>query len=338
MEDIVQRMRADISVQLEGPGIVPGQVRQHANGQTAQKVTARLASLYIEENLRDRENLADETESVSGIAAQRREGAADRARKEARSSTAASTPASCRRSSTAICRTIRNTQLQLQSISESMNRTRESAVCSSSGRSPTRKRFRPMPRLPAVAAGDKDAAASLSTAEQLEAARAQLEVYKLRFTAGSSGHPRPRAHDPGSADAGSSEEDEASARSRLPNESLFVAGAADAAEATARSPGGARRHRSSAGRRRSRRHARLKQMMAGYQSKVDVVPTRESGARRAHARLRHAAGGLHEPPDQAGGLEDRRESRAATDRRAVQDPGCRPRCPKSPSTRPSGWG
>src|SRR5258705_10551988 len=60
MEDIVQRLRQDISVQVEG---------QHSfrvkyvsrDAQTAQKGTARLASLYMEENVRDRANLAAET-------------------------------------------------------------------------------------------------------------------------------------------------------------------------------------------------------------------------------------------------------------------------------------
>lgn len=61
MEDVVARMRADIGrVQLNGKesfrvSYVSGDPR------TAQLVAQRLASLFIEENLRDRENLAEDT-------------------------------------------------------------------------------------------------------------------------------------------------------------------------------------------------------------------------------------------------------------------------------------
>src|ERR1043166_48720 len=60
MEDLVARLRSDIDVKSEGQesfrvNYVSG------NPQTAQRVAARLASLYKEENLRDRANVADET-------------------------------------------------------------------------------------------------------------------------------------------------------------------------------------------------------------------------------------------------------------------------------------
>ena len=60
MEDVVQHLRSDINVQVEGQDSFRVRYVSH-DAQTAQKVTARLASLYIEENLRDRANLADET-------------------------------------------------------------------------------------------------------------------------------------------------------------------------------------------------------------------------------------------------------------------------------------
>ena len=59
MEDVVQRMRADIKAALEGRDSLTFRVSYMSHDpQTAQKVTARLASLYIEENLRDRTDQA----------------------------------------------------------------------------------------------------------------------------------------------------------------------------------------------------------------------------------------------------------------------------------------
>src|SRR5205085_279971 len=60
MEDIVEEMRRDIDVQ-----IVKGDAFRVSfeadDARTAMKVTERLASLFIEENLRDREVLAEGT-------------------------------------------------------------------------------------------------------------------------------------------------------------------------------------------------------------------------------------------------------------------------------------
>ena len=60
MEDVVERMRADIRVQMDKGDSF--RVSYIATAPTiAQKVTQQLASLFIEENLRDREMLADAT-------------------------------------------------------------------------------------------------------------------------------------------------------------------------------------------------------------------------------------------------------------------------------------
>jgi len=58
MEDVVLRMRDEVGVQMvKGDAFVVSYVSNDA--QTAKKVTERLASLFIEENLRDREGLAE---------------------------------------------------------------------------------------------------------------------------------------------------------------------------------------------------------------------------------------------------------------------------------------
>jgi len=62
MEDVVQRMRDDISVKTEGKEALSFRLSYISNdAKVAQKTAERLASLFIEENLRDRENQAEET-------------------------------------------------------------------------------------------------------------------------------------------------------------------------------------------------------------------------------------------------------------------------------------
>jgi len=60
MEDVVQRMRDDINVKVEGKeSFRISYISREAK--TAQQATERLASLFIEENIRDRENMAEDT-------------------------------------------------------------------------------------------------------------------------------------------------------------------------------------------------------------------------------------------------------------------------------------
>jgi polysaccharide chain length determinant protein (PEP-CTERM system associated) len=60
MEDVVQRMRDHIKIKTEGKESFRV-TYDSQNARTAQKTTERLASLFIEENLRDRENVAEDT-------------------------------------------------------------------------------------------------------------------------------------------------------------------------------------------------------------------------------------------------------------------------------------
>jgi uncharacterized protein involved in exopolysaccharide biosynthesis len=63
MEDVVQRMSGDIDVKLEGKESSFRVSYVNSDPKLAQKVTERLATLFIDESLRDRENLADNTNS-----------------------------------------------------------------------------------------------------------------------------------------------------------------------------------------------------------------------------------------------------------------------------------
>ena len=70
MEDVVQMMRQDITTSAVGRGkeevdsFRVGYVSE--NAETARKVTERLASLYIEQNLKDRESQAENTSQFLG--------------------------------------------------------------------------------------------------------------------------------------------------------------------------------------------------------------------------------------------------------------------------------
>src|SRR5690606_32779424 len=91
---------------------------------TAQKVTARLASLYIEENLRDRANLAESTSSF--LESQLEDAKVrlleqERKLEEYRRRYAGQLPSQLGGNLQAI----QSSQMQLQSLSESMNRARE---------------------------------------------------------------------------------------------------------------------------------------------------------------------------------------------------------------------
>ncbi len=62
MEDVVQKMRLDVSTSAVGKDLNSFRVSYVSDeAEKARKVTERLASLYIEQNLKDRENQADST-------------------------------------------------------------------------------------------------------------------------------------------------------------------------------------------------------------------------------------------------------------------------------------
>src|SRR5688572_20752858 len=125
MEDVVRRMRTDI---LVTPPVKEQQSFRVAyvsrDSATAQKVTARLASLYIEENLRDRANLAESTnvflESQLEDAKQRLL-ENEKKLEEYRRRYSGQLPSQLQGNLQAI----QSAQMQLQAVSEAMNRARE---------------------------------------------------------------------------------------------------------------------------------------------------------------------------------------------------------------------
>jgi uncharacterized protein involved in exopolysaccharide biosynthesis len=72
LEDVVQRMRGDIEIKLEGKESFRVSYVSR-DPRVAQMVTARLASLFIEENMRDSQNPAESPNSVPETQLERRQ-------------------------------------------------------------------------------------------------------------------------------------------------------------------------------------------------------------------------------------------------------------------------
>jgi polysaccharide chain length determinant protein (PEP-CTERM system associated) len=185
MEDVVRSMRGDIDVEIEGKeAFRVSYVSRDA--QRAEKVTERLASLFIEEHLRDRENLAQNTNEFLESQledARRRLVEHEKKLQDYRQRYAGQLPTQLQGNLQAI----QNAQMQLQALEESTNRARERRLL-------IERQLADTQELPAVAAapasGSADGAVPLTTAQQLEAARSRLAAYKLRYTAD---HPDVRA-------------------------------------------------------------------------------------------------------------------------------------------------
>jgi polysaccharide chain length determinant protein (PEP-CTERM system associated) len=270
MEDVVQRMRADITVSIEGQDSFRVSYVS-SDPKTAQQVTARLASLYIEENLRDRENLAEETNLF--LESQLNEAKDRLVEHEQRLEVyrrrySGQLPSQL----TSNLQAIQNAQLQLQSVSESINRARERRLLMERQIADA-EAFSALvtPPPPVVATPPEQIP---TTARQLEAVQQQLQIARLRYT---SDHPSVRALERTIRDLQAKVDEEAKlpqpekeqppapaelaelARQKRIKDLQAELDIIDRQLATSQTE-----------------ETRLKQVMADYQSKVEVVPTRES--------------------------------------------------------------
>ena len=188
MEDVIERMRTqDIDVQTTGPGGRQASAptfRISYSGRdprTVMKVTERLASLFIEESLRDRSALAEGTNQFLETELQeaRNRLIEQEKRLEAyRQQHAGELPSQLNTNMQAI----QNIQMQLQSLSQSItqdkdrrqtvDRMLEEAEALPPIQSPTPAAGRP---------GKPDADPSVPVAQQLEDAREQLRALELRL-------------------------------------------------------------------------------------------------------------------------------------------------------------
>ena len=273
MEDVVQRMRTQITVALEGEGKESFRVSYVSRDpKIAQRVTERLASLYIEENLRDRENVADGTNQFLESQledAKRRLVEHEKKLESYRQRYAGQLPTQLQGNLQAI----QNAQLQLQAVGESMNRSRERRLL-------IERQLADAEALPTVVTSggagsgvsSEDASAGMTAAQHLEAARNRLEVARLRYTPD---HPDVRALERVIAELEVKADEEAKRPPKAGSDKIL-------------SPAEIARQKrihdlqaelevidhqlAAAG----RQEETLRGQISAYQSKVDAVPARES--------------------------------------------------------------
>jgi len=178
MEDVVARIRDDIDIQLDR-GEAFRVIYEADQPSTAQKVTARLASLISEENARDRQGLATDTSEFLESElkdAERRLAEQERKLAAFRQENAGELPDQLG----SIMQAIQNRQLQLQSLSDSLARDKSEKLLAERLRADLSAAAAvPDTVPPAPAYGSIDTAPALV---QLEAARAELRRLLLNRT------------------------------------------------------------------------------------------------------------------------------------------------------------
>jgi polysaccharide chain length determinant protein (PEP-CTERM system associated) len=180
MEDVVQVMRADVTVSLAG-------ARDNSNSfrvsyvsdraDTARRVTERLASLYIEQNLKDRENQADSTSQFLETQlqdAKQRLVEHEKKLEVYRKQHSGELPTQLQGN----LQSIQNANLQLQALSESMNRALERRLLIERQIADTEAM--PLPE-PSISVGG-NAPLPTSTSQRLQAARARVASLLQYYT------------------------------------------------------------------------------------------------------------------------------------------------------------
>jgi polysaccharide chain length determinant protein (PEP-CTERM system associated) len=183
MEDIVARMRADVrATPTATASVSPKDVNSFRvsyvsdEAEKARKVTERLASLYIEQNLKDRENQADSTSQFLTAQleeAKRRLIEQEKKLEEYRKSHSGQLPSQLQGNLQAI----QTASLQLQSLNESTNRAQERRLLIERQIADTQAA-----PLTAQPGGSAENLPPLGTAQQLEQARARLAMLLQRYT------------------------------------------------------------------------------------------------------------------------------------------------------------
>jgi polysaccharide chain length determinant protein (PEP-CTERM system associated) len=177
MEDVVQRMRLDISVQaVKGDAFSVSYISH--DPQTALKVTDRLATAFIDESLTDRAVLAESTTSFLQTQledARRRLEAQERQLADYKRRHLGELPTE----RDANLQMLSNLQLQVQSLNDAMSRDRDRRFVLE--RTLADMADAPAITPPVTPGQDPAAPGSGSAAAQLEAARAQLRSMEVRL-------------------------------------------------------------------------------------------------------------------------------------------------------------
>lgn len=271
MEDVVEGMRSDIMVEtVKGDAFRVAYTAEDAR--TAMKVTERLASMFVEENLRDREVLADGTNQFLESQledARRRLVEQEKKLEEYRLQHSGELPSQLQSN----LQVIQTTQLQVQALLDSLSRDRDRrALLDRSIRDVEELESAPAQVRSIPAAGDVPATVGTSPAEQLELATKTLSALELRLK---SEHPdviqMKRLVNELQARVGA----EASEKGSSPPSQL-VSAAEVAKEKRIRAM---RAELESLDRQiafKESEERRLRHVTATYQSRVEAVPARES--------------------------------------------------------------
>jgi protein tyrosine kinase modulator len=272
MEDVVEAMRRDVTTSAVGKdkdvnSFRVNYVSDHA--ETARKVTERLASLYIEQNVKDRELQADSTSQFLATQleeAKRRLIEQEKKLEDYRKTHAGQLPSQLQGNLQAI----QNANLQLQSLNESTNRAQERRLLIERQIADTQAV--PVPSTMSVLP-TPDAPQPRNTVQQLEAARARLTMLLQRYT---QDHPEVVSAQRTVAELVASLENETplSVTQPEPEKPISPAEAAQRKKILdLQAELAVVDHQLRAN---HEEEASLKATVAGYQAKVDVVPTRES--------------------------------------------------------------
>ena len=184
MEDVIEQMRSrDINVQLsadrrQNSSPAFGISYTGDDARTVMRVTERLASLFIEENLRDRTALAEGTNQFleAQLSDARTRLIEQEKRLEAyRQRHAGELPSQLSTNMQAI----QNLQLQIQSITHSISQDRDRSLMLD--RQLVEATSAPVIAVPGVSGPKESDDANLSAAERLEIARAELRALELRL-------------------------------------------------------------------------------------------------------------------------------------------------------------
>jgi len=272
MEDVIQVMRGDVTVSMAGGRDNTNSFRVayvSDKGSTARNVAERLASLYIEQNLKDRENQANSTSEFLDTQLQEAKQRLIEHEKKLeayRRQHAGELPTQLQGN----LQSIQNANLQLQSLTESMNRALERRLL-------IERQIADTESLPVVepATSVPSAATTVAapTAQRLDAARARLTALLQFYTPD---HPEVvtaqrlvnelQERAAGEAPLGAVEgvRERAASPAELTKQKRLLDLRADLAVVE-------RQLESSRA-----EEARLKQTVSSVQAKVDVLPSRES--------------------------------------------------------------
>jgi len=266
MEDIVERMRRDIGVQVvQGDAFRVNYVGR--DPRTVMKVTERLASLFIEENLKDRELLADGTTVFIEAQledARRRLIEQEKKLEAYRRRHSGELPSQLDSNLQAI----QNTQMQVQSLVESLNRDRDQRLVLQRQLADAEAAASAEPATPPAGAGESGDLGG-TAARQLEIARAQLKVAETRL--------KPEHPDIGMLKRRIRDLEQAAEVEALAKP--VTEGPSRAELARQQRLAGLRREIEQLDRQIGQKTAeekRLRSASASYQTRVDAAPTRET--------------------------------------------------------------